>query len=402
MREPVYFIQDPDLIVQLTVRDFDYFENHGSFVDDTTDSMWGNAMLMLKGSKWRAMRSCMSPIFTCSKIRSFSKLFVEVASNTCDHIIEEAKVKRASYNIKDVFYNYSTCLIASCCFGVETNILKHKYDEFIQIAKRAGDFGSPKAMLKLFIIKIAPWFLKIFGIEFTEAHVKQYIKSVILGNIKFREENKIYRADIVNELVKIRNPSATSRLTKRTEMPSRNIAIQSESRKYNLEWTDDELVAQCYAFFVAGSEIVSTVLCSIAYELALNQDIQQKLFEEILCTHRALNGDQPNYETLKSMKYMNQIVSEAFRLRPPIPFTNRMCVKDYNTMDVDGRIPISVKKGATIWIPIYTMHHDAKNFPNPDKFDPERFNEKNAKNIKTGSYIPFGIGPRACLGKLYF
>ena len=79
------------------------------------------------------------------------------------------------------------------------------------------------------------------------------------------------------------------------------------------------------------------------------------------------------------------------------PFSTRCCTKDYQIPGTNFLVP----KGTPVYIPILGFHMDPKLFPNPDKFDPERFSTENKGNIVTGSFIPFGQGPRMCLGKNY-
>ena len=80
-----------------------------------------------------------------------------------------------------------------------------------------------------------------------------------------------------------------------------------------------------------------------------------------------------------------------------VPFISRCCTKDYQIPGTNFLVP----KGTPVYIPILGFHMDPKLFPNPEKFDPERFSAENKGNIVTGSYIPFGQGPRMCLGKNY-
>lgn len=81
------------------------------------------------------------------------------------------------------------------------------------------------------------------------------------------------------------------------------------------------------------------------------------------------------------------------------PFINRICSKDY-TLKYDDKV-INIKKDTMIWIPVIALHKDAKYFPNPEKFDPERFSEENRANINMDAYMPFGLGPRNCIGSRF-
>lgn len=76
-----------------------------------------------------------------------------------------------------------------------------------------------------------------------------------------------------------------------------------------------------------------------------------------------------------------------------------MCVKDYVIQPTrDGEKPVHLRKGDLIMVPSIGFHYDPKYFPNPDKFDPERFSDENKSSIVPGTYLPFGNGPRNCIG----
>lgn len=131
-------------------------------------------------------------------------------------------------------------------------------------------------------------------------------------------------------------------------------------------WTDDEIVAQCFLFFVAGFDGTSSLLMFAAYELAINQDIQQNLYEECSEMDRALNGKRFNYDDLQSMKYLDQVICETLRLWPPGIMLDRLCVRDY-TFNVNGGQQIKIDKGSYLICPVYGLHRDAQIFPRTGK-----------------------------------
>lgn len=135
----------------------------------------------------------------------------------------------------------------------------------------------------------------------------------------------------------------------------------------------------------------------MSYELALNQDIQQKVHEEVAEVNGTLKGARLTYDSLSKLKYLDQVISEALRKWPPAIFTNRKCTKDYE-IEINGN-NVLIERGKAVWIPIYSIHHDPEFYENPKKFDPDRFRDENKDKIIPGSYIPFGIGPRACIGE---
>ncbi|CAL4227292.1 unnamed protein product, partial [Meganyctiphanes norvegica] len=86
-------------------------------------------------------------------------------------------------------------------------------------------------------------------------------------------------------------------------------------------------------------------------------------------------------------------ISETLRLYPPAPRVDRTCTKDY-TLPGTG---ITIPRGQKVIIPIYSIHHDPRNYSEPDKFDPERFSPENKKQRSPILYLPFGAGPRNCI-----
>lgn len=89
--------------------------------------------------------------------------------------------------------------------------------------------------------------------------------------------------------------------------------------------------------------------------------------------------------------------AESLRKYPPVPIITRKCTRDYNVVDSD----IAIKKGLMILIPVIGIHYDPDYYPDPEKFDPERFSVENKQSRHQYSFLPFGGGPRICFGKTY-
>lgn len=101
------------------------------------------------------------------------------------------------------------------------------------------------------------------------------------------------------------------------------------------------------------------------------------------------------------MQFIN-ILLETLRKWPSAFQTDRVCVKTYTIEPTKPQEPqLKICEGTQLIIPIRAVHYDANYFPNPDKFDPDRFSEENKHSIVPGSYMPFGIGPRSCIGIIY-
>lgn len=157
------------------------------------------------------------------------------------------------------------------------------------------------------------------------------------------------------------------------------------------------MIAQCYEFFEASFTETNVIINYIAQTLAVHTDIQRRLRDEMLQINRSLDNGALTAEALRDMKYMDAVLSESLRLCPITTELKRRAVKPYTLTDYNGN-SITVQPGEAVWMPSFTLQNDSQYFPNPTKFDPERFSNEHKGSIQTGTYAPFGMGPRDCLG----
>ncbi|XP_037029354.1 cytochrome P450 9e2-like [Bradysia coprophila] len=99
------------------------------------------------------------------------------------------------------------------------------------------------------------------------------------------------------------------------------------------------------------------------------------------------------------MKYLDQVINETLRKWPSVLATDRVCVKDY--VYDDGQLNFKIEKGSVVTFSIFELHHNPIYYPNPDKFDPDRFSDENKHNITPGTFAAFGQGPRNCIGSRF-
>uniref|UniRef100_A0A8C0AK17 Thromboxane-A synthase n=1 Tax=Bos mutus grunniens TaxID=30521 RepID=A0A8C0AK17_BOSMU len=154
--------------------------------------------------------------------------------------------------------------------------------------------------------------------------------------------------------------------------------------------SDQELMAQSIIFIFAGYETTSSTLSFLLYILATHPDVQQKLQVEIDATFP--NKAPPTYDVLAQMEYLDMVVNETLRMFPIVIRLERLCKKD---VEIHG---VSIPKGTTVMVPISVLHKDPQLWPEPEEFRPERFSKKNKDSINPYVYLPFGTGPRNCIG----
>jgi len=212
-------------------------------------------------------------------------------------------------------------------------------------------------------------------LKFIREKIVNFFRDLVKITIKARDENGIVRPNMLQ------------------------LMMENRGKDGKIEFTIDDMVAQAFIFFFGDFENSSVLMCFAVYEIAINQDIQERLHNEIDEVLEGTNG-QGSYETINSMEYLDAVINEALRMYPIALALDRLCLKDFELPPtLPGRKPFTVRKGHGIWIPVYGLHHDPQYFKEPGKFDPERFlGERKKESLNCGVYIPFGLGPRMCIG----
>jgi cytochrome P450 len=153
--------------------------------------------------------------------------------------------------------------------------------------------------------------------------------------------------------------------------------------------SDRQLMDECITLFGAGHETTASALTWAWYLLCQHPDIYQKVLQEV---DSVLQGRRPTYADLARLPYCLQVFKEAMRLYPPAYAISRQALHD---MEIDG---YPVAKGTVVMVCPYALHRDPHYFPDPEKFDPERFTPEREKQLPRYAYLPFGAGPRICIG----
>lgn len=357
MREPVYLARDLDFIRQITVKDVDHFEDDNGFYESMSDTLFGKSFILLSEKQWSDMRATLSPTITDTKIRHVFDVIVECADNTLKHLTEESKKhnKPVRWEMKDLFARYTSDVIAHVAFGLKVNSFKDRKNEFFTIGTSSVNFRTMKVALRLFFSRTLPKLMRAVNIEFFPAHFKEFFKSIVLDTMEVRDKTQLIKPDdMINITMKVRSGKMKCKSDEEMDLPTFDESYISIG-KVKLPWTDDEILAQCFLFLSAGFEIASTLMAFMAYELALNQDVQQKLYKKVRKVNASLNGSRLSYDTLSNLKYLDQVISETLRKWPPVMFATRKCTKDYE-YNFNGE-KITIERGRSVWIPVYSLHH---------------------------------------------
>ncbi|GJQ85980.1 Cyp6a9 [Trypoxylus dichotomus] len=359
---PVFIPIEPDIIKTILVQDFSSFQDRGFYYNEK-DQPTSASIFTVDGGRWWNLRTKLTSIFTSVKIQSMFKLMLDCGDNLEQHVkqlVETGKPMKVS----DCVRRLTTDIIGSCAFGIDCNSFEDT--TFFNVLEKMYSDGTSFFMQTF--CHALPDIARFLKIPLTPHKETNFIINSINEVLKFRAEKKFARKDFLQMLLEMVN-------------------------KGDLDVVS--LHGQCIIFFMAGHDTSASTLTFSVFELARHQDIQEKLRKEITDVIAKYEG-AITYEGVQEMKYLEMVVSETLRLYPPAQVLKRKCASDF-------RLPNSntiIEKGTLIFVPILGLHLDPDYFPDPFQFVPERFSKENIRNIEPYSYLPFGEGPRNCIGKL--
>jgi cytochrome P450 family 6 len=375
MLKPTYLVLDLDYIKNIMIKDFQYFTDRGLYYNEKDDPLSAH-LFAIGGQKWRNLRTKLTPTFTSGKMKMMFQTLVDCEPNLLQKI-ENDRVAKVPTDIKEALGCFTTDIIGSCAFGLDFNTFAEENSPFREYGRKVFTFNTSR-LLKLFLASTFPKTAHALGIALTQKDISKFFSKVVKDTVSYREKNNYTRKDFLQLLIDLKN----------------NKLAEDEGYKHDGNTLSiDEIAAQCFVFFIAGFETSSTTMTFAMYELSKHQELQDKVRDEVN-TVLAKHEGKITYEAIQEMKYMDQVINETLRRYPPLPLITRMCVRDYKIPGED----LIIEKDTTIIISVLGIHHDKEYYPDPEKFDPERFTEENKNSRHHFAHIPFGEGPRVCIG----
>ncbi|KAG1414565.1 hypothetical protein G6F58_006896 [Rhizopus delemar] len=165
--------------------------------------------------------------------------------------------------------------------------------------------------------------------------------------------------------------------------------------EHNLGLSDENIRDQVVTFLIAGHDTTANTLAWTLYELSRHPDIQAKVLQEIADNH-IRHDELPNTEQINNLKYMHQVLKEVLRKYPPVRVLSKYCKNDCilpGGYKIKGNTPCSIQ--------VYAMHHNKDVYPDPERFDPDRWTPEEEQKRSRFAWLPFSTGPRGCIGMAF-
>nr|WDY85980.1 cytochrome P450 6BX7 [Pagiophloeus tsushimanus] len=376
----VWVLVHPDIIKLIMIKAFPHFSAHNRKFADT---LFFNNLFHMKGENWKDMRKKLTPTFTSGKMRMMYDMLLQKTVGLTDLVGDMIK-SGESPEIKQLLARFTTDVIGTCGFGIECDSISDEKSEFFkngqEIFGRIANIKIPSPIV--LILAVAGL---INPIRFDLSDVEDFFRKIVNETVNYREQNKIVRKDFLHLMIQLKNNGIVTDIVSEKDLYQKTGQVEGLSM--------EEIAGQCMLFFAAGFETSSTTMAFALLELTQNQDVQNKLRQEIREVLKKYDGAL-TYDALQEMTYCDNVISETLRKFPPVPNITRWCTKTYRVPNTDLEIPM----GTLVQIPILAVQNDPEYFPEPEKFIPDRFNSENKSKIIHPTYIPFGDGPRQCLG----
>lgn len=388
VKKPILYVRDPEIVKRILVKDFAHFHDRGLPVDEKNNPLSAH-LFNLGGSRWRALRVKLTPTFTSGKMKMMYALMHECGREFVEFVGREvATSENGELEFRELLARFTTDIIGTCAFGLQFNSMKDPNSEFRTMGRKVF---TPSFMgtLGMILVTMVPFMGKFFKIRFPKADVSDFFMKAVHDTVEYREKNNVRRNDFLQLLIDLKNKGKLEDEDK----DSKSANGVSASDGIDIELTNNLLAAQAFVFFLAGFETSSTAMSFALHELSVNPKVLNKLQKEIDEVLKEYDGEL-TYEALRKMEYLENVINESLRKYPPVPVLMRVCNKKYTEPDT-GAI---VEEGVRVHIPVYAMQNDPKYFPNPENFEPDRFKEEEKAKRPHYVYLPFGEGPRICIG----
>jgi len=247
-------MHDLELIKPIGIKNFDSFQDHLFFGSESTnrDPLFGKNLFALRGEQWRDARTLLSPSFTSSKMRAMFQLMSECAVNFSEYLVKAPTDKRIM-EMRDIFSRYTTDVIATCAFGISVDSMRDPDNDFYTFGAKVTNFNTIVIRIKILLYQHMSWLMRLLNLQILNERTNAFFINLIADTIKIRDERNIIRPDMLQ------------------------LMMDSRGKREGKELTIVNMTSQAFIFLLGGFDSSSTLMSFLAYEIAVNPHIQEKL-----------------------------------------------------------------------------------------------------------------------------
>ncbi|EMC92773.1 hypothetical protein BAUCODRAFT_151181 [Baudoinia panamericana UAMH 10762] len=371
-RRNVIFTDDPENIKALLATKFDDWENK-TLRQEAFGSLLGDGIFTTDGAFWSHSRAMLRPTFEKSQITDLAQ-FEGHVNKLVARIPADGKTVDLQYLFHCLTIDSSTELL----FGSSTDTLGEKDEEALDFVNHF-EYAMVDGALRTRVGRL----YKLWR------HPKA--EKAISESHKFVDK-------YVEQAMKIKNSTLGSIGEKKHRREDGKFVFLDELAKHE-EVDSTRVRDECLNILLAGRDTTASLLSELWFVLAREPEVYKKLQAEV----DELHGELPTYEQLRNMKYLKYCAQETLRLYPPVPMLPKLAIKDTilpHGGGKDGTEPLFCAKGTVASYNMYSMHREPSIFgQDSESFNPDRWLDPDLR--PSWGFLPFGGGPRVCLGQQY-
>ncbi|WP_375055674.1 cytochrome P450 [Zobellella sp. DQSA1] len=370
----LYMINQPELVRRVMVQDVGQFPKH-QMLGDILEPLLGESIFTTNGQQWQKQRDMLDPAFKHARVQQVFGLMQDAVADMSQRLAEQEQHLEQDIDPEMTYVTADIIFRTIMSTRLEPEQANRILEAFVRFQAE-----SPKlALMKMF--KMPSW-IQRGASERKRLHAAREIRTSIEDIVRPRYQQA--------EAARAGCPQSRAALEQQQDILSSLLLAVDENSGQPFSFS--EIVDQISMLFLAGHETSASALTWSLYLLALYPEIQEQAHQEVCSTLQA----QPiSVEAVKKMILVRDIFREALRLYPPVGFLTRECTHATEMRDK------KMAKGASVVISPWLIHRHQEFWDNPHGFDPYRFSNNNLKTPLSKSYLPFGAGPRVCIGAAF-
>ncbi len=368
--QAIYTLFSPELIREAIVTHADDFVRHER-VMDVFSLIYGDNVMTTEADTWKRQRRILTPGFAPKKIAGYTRLMAGATADSFSSALPQVEGTSLTVDVDRFMTKLTMDVILRVLFSYKAS---EQQSNRIADAVRSLEHQSAR---ELMWPTTPPDWLPYPGRK-QKKRDKAILDELIQIQIQIRRRAADEHADKADYLAML--------LSAQDQEQDQQQQSGSSASMLN----DQEIHDNCAVIFAAGHDTTAAALTWWLGQMTQHPDYADKAREEI---QQTIGDREPTPEELMGFTWLNATIKETMRICPSVvSLFNRRAIRD--TKLGQWHIP----KGATVSVPIWNVHHDERYYPEPDKFQPERF-LPGAPKIPRGAYLPFGVGPHICIGQ---
>ena len=349
------FVCEPDLVQQVLVDDAESFIK-AEPMRRALEPALGQGILTSEGARWRMQRRVAAPVFRPAHVNTFVPAMLTASRSMRDQWASLPNGTSLEVSSEMMRVTFDIILETMLSGRGDTDVSK--------VETSIRDFLESTSWAVALSALGAPMWTPFPGKRRAERG-HSYLRRTVTDRIVERRGTGERRSDLLSLMLDAKDPETGEGLS------------------------DIDIRDNILTFIGAGHETTALALTWTFYLLARHPDIERRILAEIA---QVTGGADLEADKVAELSYTRQVIQESMRVFPPVAMVVRQPTRE---LTVGG---VAVTPNDNVFVPIYAIHHHHRLWPNPEAFDPDRFTQEAVKTRHRWSYLPFGAGPRICIG----